>query len=206
MLEFPSEGLIENQVVKTKTPGSSLEVDHYFLSSFNAQEMFNIIDEKAKWEQKQILFYGKYHNIPRLTAWYGDEKAAYKYSGVLNIPLKPFSELQNLIEKVEQVCGAKFNSVLLNKYRDGNDKVSWHSDNEKEFGINPTIASLSLGQERRFDIRQIDIGEVEKIPLNSGTLLLMKGRFQHEWEHQIPAQKKITSPRINLTFRNIIHD
>ena len=206
MLDFPSEGLIENPVVKTKTPGSSLEVDHYFLSSFSAKEMFNIIDEKAKWEQKQILFYGKYHNIPRLTAWYGDEKAAYKYSGVLNIPLKPFIELQNLIEKVEQVCGAKFNSVLLNKYRDGNDKVSWHSDNEKEFGINHTIASLSLGQERRFDIRQIDGLEIEKIPLNSGTLLLMKGAFQHEWQHQIPIQKKITSPRINLTFRNVIHD
>jgi alkylated DNA repair dioxygenase AlkB len=213
MLEFPSEGLIKNNFVKLKTPDSILEVDHYFLSNNEANILFDVIDKKVIWEQQEILFYGKHHKIPRLTAWYGDEKAAYKYSGILNTPLTPFEELQKLLLRVEKACATKFNSVLLNKYRTGNDKVSWHSDNEKEFGVNPIIASLSLGQERRFDIREInykdyheDEKRIEHIPLNNGTLILMKGTFQHEWQHQIPIQKKINEPRINLTFRNVIYD
>ncbi|MEI8129245.1 MAG: alpha-ketoglutarate-dependent dioxygenase AlkB, partial [bacterium] len=97
-----------------------------------------------------------------------------------------------------------FNSVLLNLYRDGNDKVSWHSDDEPELGINPTIASVSLGAVRRFDLRhKVDAKEKIQIELKPGSLIIMKGALQHNWLHQIPSQLKIKEPRINLTFRTI---
>jgi alkylated DNA repair dioxygenase AlkB len=97
-----------------------------------------------------------------------------------------------------------FNSVLLNLYRDGNDKVSWHADDERELGINPTIASVSLGAVRRFDLKHKDDADQKlQLELSSGSLVVMKGALQHHWLHQIPTQKKINDPRINLTFRTI---
>jgi alkylated DNA repair dioxygenase AlkB len=97
----------------------------------------------------------------------------------------------------------EFNSVLLNLYRDGNDSISWHTDAEKELGINPVIASVNFGAERIFQLRHIETNERIDIPLKHGSLLIMQGELQHFWQHQVPKTKKVNSERINLTFRVI---
>jgi alkylated DNA repair dioxygenase AlkB len=109
-------------------------------------------------------------------------------------------EIKSLIEPV---CEVEFNSVLLNLYRDGNDSISWHTDAEKELGINPIIASVNFGAERKFQIRHNNTNEIHDIILKHGSLLIMRGELQHFWKHQVPKQKKITKERINLTFRVI---
>lgn len=176
-----------------------------FLSVQEANHFFNSIKKNIQWRQESIKFYGKIYPVPRETAWYGDEGTNYTYSGISCNPLPWSDELVLLKRRIENLIPEEsFNSVLLNRYRNGNDKVSWHSDNEKELGNNPVIASVSLGATRRFDLRhKIDKSKIIKIELRSGSLLIMKGALQHHWEHQIPQQKSINEERINLTFRNI---
>ena len=107
-------------------------------------------------------------------------------------------------EKIEPLAGTRFNSVLLNYYRDANDSVAWHSDDEYELGVNPVIASVSFGQVRRFDIRnKLDRNRKYSIYLENGSLLVMKGDLQHNWVHQIPKSTKPLKARVNLTFRVI---
>jgi alkylated DNA repair dioxygenase AlkB len=185
--------------------GGEVLYHQHFLSQSESLNYFNFLDTNVNWQQTQISMYGKTYDLPRLTAWYGDEGTEYKYSGILNRPLPWISELLILKEKIERICNCEFNSLLLNKYRSGLDKVSWHQDNEKEFGVNPIIASLSLGAERRFDIRNLANTKVKhSFQLSAGSLIVMKGDFQQNWEHQIPVQKKILAPRINLTFRKVL--
>lgn len=150
--------------------------------------------------------YGKTFDVPRKTAWYGYEGFNYKYSGIECNPdpwTKELLEIKTVIEHfLPQQC---FNSVLLNLYRDGNDKVSWHADDEPGLGTNPTIASVSLGATRRFDLKHKEYPEQKlQLELNLGSLVIMTGSLQHHWLHQIPMQKRIMEPRINLTFRTII--
>ena len=189
-----------------------------FLSNSFSQELFKYLENKAGWEQQQIKMFGKVYDIPRLTAWYGEPDAGYVYSGIINKPMPCLPELKKLNIRIEEACSkwdsenkdknpmnAEFNSLLLNKYRDGNDKVSWHCDDEKEFGQNPVIASISLGETRKFQIRNLDDkSQKSEFLLNSGSLIIMKDAFQHNWEHQVPVQKPVKSSRINLTFRKVI--
>ena len=140
--------------------------------------------------------------MPRLTAWYGD--AAYTYSGVRHEPRNWVSILNALRDLVQNKTNKPFNSVLLNHYRSGSDSMSWHSDNEPELGLNPTIASLSFGGTRRFRFRNTsDKKQTLSINLSDASLLVMAGPLQHNWQHTLPKTKKIVAPRINLTFRNI---
>ena len=187
----------------------TIDGEALLLESFlNNEEAFNYLGKLKKnvqWRQESIKFYGKVYPVPRETAWYGEDGTNYTYSGISCNPLPWTSELLELKNRIEKlVPEASFNSVLLNRYRNGNDKVSWHSDDEKELGINPIIASISLGATRRFDLRhKMDKSKIIKIELKSGSLLIMKGPLQHHWEHQVPQQKRIYDERINLTFRNI---
>jgi alkylated DNA repair dioxygenase AlkB len=176
-----------------------------FLSFSEANLLLQKLKKSIDWRQESIKMYGKVYPVPRETAWYGEEGNNYTYSGIMCNPSPWTPELLELKTQIEVlVPGEKFNSVLLNKYRDGNDKVSWHSDDEKELGVNPTIVSLSLGATRRFDLRhKTDKSKTFKLNLSSGSLLIMKGELQHFWEHQIPQQKLILDERINLTFRKI---
>ena len=148
---------------------------------------------------------------PRLTAWYGQPGLTYTYSGKAMSPL-PWTEsllkIKTDIEKelTNHSITTDFTSVLINKYRDGKDSLGWHSDNEKELGIEPTIASISLGETRDFDLRlEDDYDKQIRIGLSSGSLLVMRGKTQELWQHQIPKRspRKFTLPRINLTFRHI---
>jgi len=176
-----------------------------FLSSQEAVKYFNELQKNVKWNQETIKLYGKVYPVPRETAWYGDEGTNYTYSGINCNPLPWSDELLQLKTRIESIIPeASFNSVLLNRYRNGNDKVGWHSDDEDELGKNPIIASVSLGATRRFDLRhKADKTKMLKIELKPGSLLIMKGALQHHWEHQIPQQKRIFDERINLTFRII---
>lgn len=181
----------------------------YYFSNFLSEEQslfyFNILKEKVQWNQPSIKLFGKTYLTPRLTAWYGDKNAIYSYSGVINIPKEWFEELKELKSKVEEFCQWKFNSVLINWYRNEKDSMGWHADDESELGENPAIASISLGATRKFIFRY-KINKSYKINVNlaNGSLLIMKGETQHFWQHSLPKQSKVCQDRINLTFRKIM--
>jgi alkylated DNA repair dioxygenase AlkB len=176
-----------------------------FLKQKEADDYFNILGKSIHWKQEEIKIYGKTFPFPRKTAWYGYEGFKYSYSGLNLDPESWTKELLELKTKIESLLpGEEFNSVLLNLYRNGNDKVGWHADDEKELGINPTIASLSLGATRRFDLKhKTEQGLKHQFELTNGSLIVMRGAMQHHWLHQIPKQKNVILPRINLTFRTI---
>jgi alkylated DNA repair dioxygenase AlkB len=156
------------------------------------------------WEQRTMPMYGKQIITPRLTAWYGDKERNYAYSGNKFNPMPWTADLLAIKERIEPLAEASFNSVLLNYYRDGNDSVAWHSDNEKELGPQPIIGSVSFGQVRTFDVRRkTDHGDKYSVRLESGSLLMMKGDLQQNWEHRVAKSLKASKPRINLTFRII---
>lgn len=176
-----------------------------FFTSDESLNFFQNLLAKTRWHQDEIHIYGKLVKTPRLSAWYADEGKSYAYSNIVLNPLPWFDELQQIKERVEAETGSKFNSVLLNLYRNGEDSMGWHRDNEPELGINPDIASVSFGATRIFKLRPYKTKTpVKNIELNSGSFLMMKGRTQHFWEHSVPKTKRVNSPRINLTFRTIV--
>jgi alkylated DNA repair dioxygenase AlkB len=158
---------------------------------------------ESPWRQEEITVYGKAYRQPRLSAWYGD--LGYSYSGIRLEPEPWTSTLLDIRARVEKLAGHQFNSVLLNYYRDQNDKMGMHSDDETELGRQPVIASLSLGESRTLLLRhktRKDLATI-KLPLPSGSLLVMRGDTQHYWRHGINAERARCGPRINLTFRTI---
>ena len=176
-----------------------------FFTKEEADSMYEKLLKETAWKKSQITLYGKLHDTPRLTAWYGDKDKTYSFSGNTMNTLPWTPDLLFIKERVEKEAGVIFNSVLLNLYRTGKDSVGWHRDNEKEFGENPVIASVSFGETRPFQLRHKFKKELNRvtIPLTHGSLLIMKDKTQHLWEHQIPKTAKHISPRINLTFRII---
>lgn len=171
-----------------------------------ANFLFKELKDRIKWQQYYITLFGKTHPQPRLTAWYGDQDKIYTYSGMTLYPHKWIKPLIIVKEKIEPMINTKFNSVLLNLYRDGKDGMGWHSDNEKELGKKPVIASVSFGAQRRFLLKPRDKKNNlrEEIILSHGSLLIMAEETQEYWLHQIPKTSKPVAPRINLTFRFII--
>lgn len=182
------------------------EIIYYpnFLSQEEADSLFQELQKNTPWQQDEITVYGKKHLQPRLTALYGNEGKHYSYSNIVMQPHHWTLPLQKIKSLVESVSETNFTTVLLNYYRDGNDGNGWHADNEKELGMNPIIASLSLGTERNFQLkRNTDPSQKKNILLENGSLLLMKGTTQHFWKHQVPKTAKPIGSRINLTFRVI---
>ena len=158
------------------------------------------------WRAEKIVVWGKTFLQPRLIAWYGDFDKHYTYSGVRLTPLPWTADLLAIKDRVEGVAGTTFNSVLLNYYRDQRDSMGFHSDDERELGERPIIASLSLGEERTFTLKhkvRKDLKPV-RLLLASGSLLLMKGETQRYWKHGINKETRPCGPRVNLTFRRII--
>ena len=156
------------------------------------------------WETGFIKIFGKTHQIPRLQAWYADNEIEYTYSGKKLQRHNWNNLLLEIKEKIENITSFKFNSVLANLYRDGNDSMGLHSDDEKELGNEPVIASLSLGETREIYFKHKNKKLNLIIPQASGQLIVMHGKTQEYWKHEIKKTKKIKKPRINLTFRNII--
>jgi alkylated DNA repair dioxygenase AlkB len=156
---------------------------------------------ETAWKAEHITLFGRQVPQPRLTAWHGD--ASYTYSG-LRLEPQPFTPLQREIKTaVEAASGHRFNSVLLNYYRDGADSMGMHSDDEAELGPNPAIASVSFGASRTFILRHKRTKQTIKVDLTSGSLLLMAGPTQHHWQHGINKSARPLGPRVNLTFRYI---
>jgi alkylated DNA repair dioxygenase AlkB len=167
----------------------------------NAEVLARLIGETA-WRAETVTLFGKRHLQPRLTAWHGD--ARYSYSGLTLDPL-PFTPLlQQIRAAVEAATGRRFNSVLLNYYRNERDSMGMHSDDEPELGPQPAIASVSFGATRRFILRHKRTGQTIKLDLADGSLLFMSGALQQNWLHGVNKQARPAGPRVNLTFRHIL--
>jgi len=184
---------------------AELEYFPNFLNEQEADAIYEFLMELSIWKQDKIKLFGKSISQPRLTSLFGEKGKTYKYSGLEMSPTPFPKELNELKIKCEKKSsGIKFNVCLANLYRDGNDSMGWHADDEKELGTKPVIASVSLGAERIFHLKHKKDATVRhKIRLHHGSLLIMKGKTQEFWKHQLPKTKKIVSPRINLTFRKI---
>lgn len=160
------------------------------------------LHQEIPWQQHYVSIASRVIAQPRLSSWHGD--VVHRYSTLAH-DLQPAPWSQTLLivrEQVERITGARFNSVLANLYRDGNDAIGWHADDEPELGIAPVIASVSLGAERRFDLRRRDDhAEVVHLPLAHGSLLVMSGSTQRFWQHGMARCRQLAEPRINLTFR-----
>lgn len=186
-------------------PKDLLEYKENFLSSEEADQLKHHLLQTAPWEQRTQKMYDKTVITPRLTAWYGDDKQSYESADSNTSSTNAWTpELLSLKERIEKEFGYQFNGVLLNLYRDNNDSVAWHRDKESRYGKRPVIASISLGQTRNFDFRKKDHHQSKySLPLPNGSLLIMKGDLQENWEHRIAKSTIPMKERINLTFRLI---
>ncbi|MCH8501378.1 MAG: alpha-ketoglutarate-dependent dioxygenase AlkB [Aliidiomarina sp.] len=184
------------------SPNCYLEYVPNWLSQTDADRFFTQLYETIEWEVGEVFVFGRWHTTPRLQAWYGDANKSYRYSGKALVA-KPWTDaLVELRQRLKE-RGFDFNSVLLNLYRDGEDRMGWHRDNEPELGDKPVIASISLGAERDFQLRHRQDKSKHTLTLGHGSLLLMTGETQTYWEHQLPQRKRCRSPRLNLTFRKV---
>ena len=183
--------------------GSALLIPKFFEPKQTAQ-MFQQIMDETPWEMPEMVMFGKKYPQAGLSTWFTNTNVSYVYSGITRTPHVMTSLLHNVMNQCALASGAQYNSVLVNLYRDGNDSVSWHSDNEEINGSEPTIASVSLGATRRFDLRHKESGETVRVDLEDGSLLVMSGLSQHCWVHQIAKTKTKVGPRINLTFRRVV--
>lgn len=171
----------------------------------------SVLEKNISWRNDQITIFGKTHPQPRKTAWYSDENVSYSYSGIYLPPTKWPRIISDIRDDVSKRASKHldddiyFNSVLINYYRNGDDYMSWHSDDEKELGKNPAIVSVSLGGGRDFQLRmKKDITTKYTVCLEHGDFFLMAGKSQHYWNHQIPKRKRQNEARMSLTFRKII--
>lgn len=180
---------------------------YYYPAFFDRKESdryFKLLQEEIQWKQEPIWLFGKKVLQPRLTALYGDPSIPYGYSGIEMQSFEWLDFLKEIKERIEEKSQTEFTHVLLNHYRDGQDSMGWHRDNEQVLGHNPVIASLSFGVPRKFQFRLYQNKAVKKeLILEHGSFLLMTGETQIQWEHQLPKSTRVHGARINLTFRKI---
>ncbi|MEQ9164957.1 MAG: alpha-ketoglutarate-dependent dioxygenase AlkB [Fulvivirga sp.] len=181
-------------------------VNYYgkILTSDQSDFYFEQLANTLKWQNDEAIIFGKKVITKRKVAWYGDEKFPYTYSKVTKYALPWTKELLELKTLAEAKSGETYNSCLANLYHNGNEGMAWHSDGEKDLKKHGTIASISLGAERKFGFKHKQTKEVISLMLEHGSLLLMKGTTQTHWLHRLPPAKKVSGARINLTFRTII--
>ncbi|MGH8163977.1 MAG: alpha-ketoglutarate-dependent dioxygenase AlkB family protein [Rhodanobacteraceae bacterium] len=193
-----------SEPVRLDLSGADIVLYPEFFLRREADILLATLLTNVSWKQEKIRFYGKQHEIPRLIAWYGESGKTYAYSGI-RVKAEPWlPELLAVKRRIEEVGAVVFNSVLLNLYRDGSDGVAWHSDDEPELGSEPVIASVSLGQGRKFQFKhKRDPSLKYDIVLPHGSLLVMRGATQSNWVHKIPKSAKPMGQRINLTYRVI---
>ena len=186
-------------------PNAELIYIENFYETLKADHYFDLLKATIDWQHDDIKMFGKTYKQPRLTALYANNDNPYTYSNITMQPKIFTAALKDIKADIEQRMNHQFTSVLLNRYRNGNDSNGWHADNEKALGKNPIIASLSLGETRPFHFKHRQLKEERhKLNLNHGSLLIMKGEMQHYWLHQIAKTKKQIGERINLTFRTLL--
>ena len=187
-------------------PDADIEYWQNFLNPEQAQRLYQHILDNIKLSQHRVVVYGKAHLTPRLVCWMGDAGLHYHYAKHTLRPVRWDAQLLACKTRLERASRSGFNSVLINYYRDGRDSNGWHSDDEPELGRHPTIASLSLGATRDFQLRHKTQGELKQtLALQAGSVLLMRGATQGYWQHQIPKRAHVGG-RINLTFRQIVNN
>lgn len=188
--------------------GADLLYDPHWLAAKTADKLFAALRDPVQagidWEVHRLKLFGREVESPRLSRWIGDPGASYRYSGVRFEPASWPRALNAIRKAVSAASGEDFNSVLANLYRDGNDTMGWHSDDEPELGAQPIIASLSLGASRRFVLKsRAKGGDKLELELPHGSLLVMRGETQKNYRHSLPRTKRATGERMNLTFRRI---
>ena len=193
---------MKNEIVAHNDLKVRIEKD--FFNQIYSNELLKKLISDLPWESMTIKMFGKDIRIPRLQCWIGDKGCDYKYSGKKLNRRDRTTDLIMIREKIYKELNIDFNSVLVNYYRDGKDSMGWHSDDERELGPNPTIASISFGSERDLVFRNKINKKILTIPQTHGCLILIDGKSQKNWQHAIKKTRKVIGPRINLTFRNII--
>ena len=178
-----------------------VELISSWMNPLEAENWKNKLFINLDWQQPKVKFYGKEYLVPRKTSFIGEKNISYSYSGVIHKSDGWPYWFYPLLKKVCFTCKSNFNGCLINLYRNGNDRMGWHSDNEKELDSSQPISSLSLGSSRDFHIKHRYLLKKEFICLKNGDLLIMKPPFQEDWVHSIPIRKKVIDLRINLTFR-----
>ena len=197
---------LDRQFEALNLPDADVSILHEIEMPLAYPAMLQKLIDETKWRQEQVRVYGKVHDQPRRVALYADKGQTYDYSGISLSPLPWTDLLREIKRRVEDCTDARFNAVFLNLYRDHNDSMGFHSDDEKELGKNPVIASVTFGATRTFLMKHKFNKEIPtvKIPLEAGTVLLMRGATQHNWKHGINKQTRPCGPRVNLTFRTLL--
>jgi len=177
-----------------------------FFTTADADRYFRQLRDETDWKQEPVKIFGREVMQPRLTAWYGDTDKSYTYSGITMQPQPWNQPLLEIKQRIESIAPVVFTSVLMNLYRDGQDSMGWHRDNEKMLGDRPVIGSVSFGATRTFQLRPY-VGKepLRSVPLTHGSFLIMEDVTQQHWEHRIPKTARPTGPRLNLTFRVIVN-
>ena len=185
---------------------SHLPLKHYrrWLDKPSAKNLFDFLTKNINWQIEHLEMFGKLVQVPRRIAFFGEEGLSYTYSKQIHRALPWPPNLVDLKEKIEEKLKTAFNSVLCNYYKDGNDYIGWHQDNEADLGMDPIIASISLGAERKFLLRNCQTRRIKEFILSDGDLFVMHSDCQRNWQHSLPRSRHIQNPRINLTYRKII--
>jgi alkylated DNA repair dioxygenase AlkB len=197
--------LFSNEKIENLLPYDGIVT--YYGKVFNqlkSSHYLKLLLNTIEWKNDEAVMFGKHIITKRKAAWYGDSGYAYTYSNITKQALQWTKELLELKDITEQITKATYNSCLLNLYHDGSEGMAYHSDDEKTLERNSAIASLSFGAERKFSFRHKKSKETVSLLLEEGSLLVMSGTTQTNWLHRLPPTKKISSPRINLTFRTIV--
>lgn len=194
--------LLSTEPLQLELPDADVRLWPQALTAAEADSLFASLRARIQWQAEDIVIFGQRRRVPRLVAWHGDPGTGYTYSGTMHEPQPWTPELRRLLDRVHALTGHPYNSVLLNLYRDGNDGMGWHADDEPELGAQPVIASVSLGATRRFRLRHRRRSDLRcALDLAHGDLLLMSGRTQHDWQHALAKTARLVGERINLTYR-----
>lgn len=194
-----------NKGIALNCPDADIRYWPRFLAPGDSRNLFDTLLSDTPWRQDVLQLFGRHLPLPRLQAWYGDQQCVYRYSGIELQPLPWTGSVLAIKKQIELHTGHLFDAVLINLYRHGQDSNGWHADNEPELGSNPVIASLSLGETRRFRLRHLHRPELRPVSLEleDGLLLLMAGTTQQHWQHCLAKTGRPVGPRINLTFRKL---
>jgi alkylated DNA repair dioxygenase AlkB len=194
--------LLSTEPLRLDLPDADVRLWRPAFQPAEADAVLSVLRSRIDWQQEDIVIFGERRRVPRLVAWHGDPGTAYTYSGTTHEPLPWTPELRRVRHRAEELTGHRYNSVLLNLYRDGRDGMGWHADDEPELGREPVIASVSLGETRRFKLRHRRSRiAASALDLAHGDLLLMAGVTQHHYLHAVPKTAKPVGERVNLTFR-----
>lgn len=198
---------IQHEILVDDPDGSRVDYYPNWLPFKESISFFETLKTSLPLDVKQVTVFGRTLNQPRLTSWHGDPGKSYTYSGLTVDPEPWTPELLLLRDRLDDFLGYRFNSVLANYYRNGQDSIATHSDAEDSLGptdINKVIASISFGEARTFCLRHKTHGIATQLELQWGSLLVMSGTTQQHYTHEVPKTKTLVGDRLNLTYRVII--